>query len=142
MKKTCGTCLSEKDITAFSRKGEGFCSKCKECQKLYHKEWWSRNEERNAKARRKSIREYKKSLAALISSLKDKPCCDCGGRFKPWQMDFDHLGKIPKYMNVSRLATSGVGRRRILEEISKCDLVCANCHRDRTHRRQVKKAGA
>ena len=47
-------------------------------------------------------------------------------------MDFDHIrGK--KLHNVAWLVN--VSERRLLEEIAKCDLVCANCHRIRTARR-------
>ena len=35
-------------------------------------------------------------------------------------------------MHVSAMVTRGVAMEMILEEIAKCDLVCANCHRMRT----------
>lgn len=45
-------------------------------------------------------------------------------------MDFDHqrdktfnIADIGRVMSLSRLE----------EELSKCDVVCANCHRERTH---------
>jgi hypothetical protein len=31
------------------------------------------------------------------------------------------------------------GTRRILDEVAKCDIVCANCHRSRTHRQREQK---
>jgi hypothetical protein len=57
------------------------------------------------------------------------PCLDCGGSFKPCQMDFDHTGATLKKANIAQLVG---GRSDVLvEELSKCHLVCANCHRVR-----------
>jgi hypothetical protein len=63
-----------------------------------------------------------------IDSLKNSPCSDCGSIFKPYQMDFDHIGH--KTWGVSQML--GFSMNRILSEISRCELVCANCHRLRT----------
>lgn len=68
---------------------------------------------------------------------KNKPCTDCGFRYKFWQMDFDHRNPEDKLF-----AISGSGRRdmdRLKAEIAKCDVVCANCHRNRTHRQRRSK---
>jgi hypothetical protein len=50
-------------------------------------------------------------------------------------MDFDHVsGK--KENNVGTMVAHGWNRDRVLAEIAKCDLVCANCHRIRTKKRK------
>jgi hypothetical protein len=48
-------------------------------------------------------------------------------------MDFDHRPGAKKRAVVSDLLNSP----RLLEEALKCDVVCANCHRERTHRRRL-----
>lgn len=66
-----------------------------------------------------------------INALKNRPCIDCGLKYPPECMDFDHVrGK--------KLFTIGERRRQsgLLAEIAKCDLVCANCHRIRTRARR------
>lgn len=65
----------------------------------------------------------------LLARLKGEPCTDCGLTFRPEAMDFDHVRGV-KTANVSDM----VGRptRELLEEIGKCELVCAVCHRVRT----------
>lgn len=69
----------------------------------------------------------------LVNTYKDKPCMDCGNRFPPYVMDFDHVrGK--KISSVSEMCNNRPVAT-ILTEIEKCDLVCANCHRIRTHNR-------
>lgn len=77
---------------------------------------------------------------AFIESLKvGRPCADCGEKFLTICMDFDHVGSS-KQFNVSESVSKGLGKMRILGEISKCELVCSNCHRIRTSvRRNVRK---
>ena len=48
-------------------------------------------------------------------------------------MDYDHRPGTKKKFNVSVIRK---GKAEILKEIEKCDLVCANCHRIRTHNRR------
>jgi hypothetical protein len=65
-----------------------------------------------------------------IQSQKDVPCMDCGIKYPFYVMQFDHVrGK--KMFALS----NGVRKSRevIDEEIAKCDVVCANCHMERTH---------
>jgi len=64
----------------------------------------------------------------VLDELKDStPCLDCGGSFRPCQMDFDHLGS--KVANIARLVAGPSAQ--LEEELRKCHLVCANCHRVR-----------
>lgn len=50
-------------------------------------------------------------------------------------MDFDHRDPGLKSYTVSRMV-GRAGIVRIMAEVAKCDIVCANCHRDRTFRRR------
>jgi hypothetical protein len=56
---------------------------------------------------------------------------DCGGRFNPAAMHWHHIDAATKESNVAA-AASDLSRIRVLQEIAKCELVCANCHADRT----------
>lgn len=78
-----------------------------------------------AAAKRLRMREW-------LKSLKDKPCADCGGVFPPECMDFDHRDRKTKRMSVGLMISQRSSKDAILEEVAKCDLVCANCHRIRT----------
>lgn len=49
-------------------------------------------------------------------------------------MDFDHLGD--KKFGISEALSKNLNIKVILEEIKKCDLLCANCHRARTFLRK------
>jgi len=81
--------------------------------------------------------EYLKKIKQLLRSAKDKPCADCGQRYPYYVMDFDHREGEIKLFNVSSLnGHRRTSRKKLLDEIAKCDVVCANCHRDRTHQRR------
>ena len=56
-------------------------------------------------------------------------CADCGRR-DPVVFEFDHVES--KRAGVAELVRSAAGRGRLLEEIARCEIVCANCHRRRT----------
>jgi hypothetical protein len=71
----------------------------------------------------------RKQYQWVLDYKESHPCKDCGRFYPHYVMDFDHLGN--KVMNVSRMI--GYKRERIEQEIAKCDLVCSNCHRIRTH---------
>ncbi len=75
-----------------------------------------------------------------IQELKDnKICVDCQTRYRYWILQFDHvLGK--KEFNISRIGrTKKISNEELLKEISKCELVCANCHAERSYNRSGKK---
>lgn len=70
---------------------------------------------------------------AELSALKDGPCMDCGNRFPPECMDFDHRPGEGKIKPVGYLFYMP---HKVADEVKKCDLVCANCHRIRTRARR------
>ena len=86
---------------------------------------------RGLERKRASWREQ----ARLLDQLRDRPCADCGLRYAPAAMDFDHRDSSTKRAGVTRMI-GRAGTKRILEEATKCDIVCANCHRLRTFRRR------
>lgn len=74
------------------------------------------------------------ALKTKLDLIKSKPCADCGNQYPPHAMDFDHLPGAVKFGNVGTLV-SRVGAGRVMEEVAKCEVVCAVCHRIRTHSR-------
>jgi hypothetical protein len=69
-----------------------------------------------------------------VDVLKDAPCKDCDQRFPPVAMDFDHLGA--KTRSIATMVSASYKLDLILEEIKKCEIVCACCHRIRTAARK------
>jgi hypothetical protein len=82
--------------------------------------------------RREYQRVYYGRRDTLIRKAKDVPCSDCGVRYPHWIMEFDHVSGV-KIRNVSRMRSWPV--KSILDEIAKCDVVCSNCHANRTWQR-------
>ena len=82
------------------------------------------------KRKRKNERKSRRGRR-LIDSLRDAPCSDCGVKYPPYVMDFDHLSD--KKMNVSKMVM--YSEDVIREEVDKCEVVCSNCHRERTYQR-------
>lgn len=81
--------------------------------------------------------ERNRRVRDLLSRLKDRPCADCGGRFPTVCMDFDHRPGTEKKFSVS--GASSRKHEAIMDEVAKCDVVCANCHRIRTAARNVQR---
>lgn len=82
-----------------------------------------------SKARRK--RERNKVQEYLHDFLLANPCVDCS-ETDPVVLEFDHHGeKLFSMGNISRL---GIPLFRVIAEIAKCHVRCANCHRRKTYR--------
>lgn len=93
-----------------------------------HKEWRELNKEKAYKISRKAL--------ARLEVIKTKnPCMDCGNRFPPECIDFDHRNPNDKVAGVGHMIASRWSWAKIEAEIAKCDIVCANCHRIRTKKR-------
>jgi hypothetical protein len=98
---------------------------CKMCRRAYDSDHWRRT-------RLESVRQHKKrrdGLREWYRELKEgEPCTDCRGVFHHAAMQWDHLPGLAKKRKVSNMVRRGLHRGTILEEIAKCELVCANCH--------------
>jgi hypothetical protein len=83
----------------------------------------------------KAYRTRKRAeLARYVDAIKMKRgCADCGYRGHPAALDFDHLPGTQKRHLVSKYFRS---KPALEDEIAKCDVVCANCHRIRTWNRR------
>lgn len=78
-------------------------------------------------------REYNKKRRlkdlSWLADLKSSLICQKCGENRWWLLDFHHLDPFTKDKSVSDLIKSS-SRERVLEEINKCEVLCANCHRD------------
>ena len=79
---------------------------------------------------RKSRTNRRNANVLIVRKAKDVPCIDCGKRYPPYVMDFDHVNGEKKF-NVGKFGA--LSTERVLAEIAKCEVVCANCHRIRTY---------
>ena len=124
-KKKCSRCGKKREC--YPNRGT-----CKECHRKDMKARSKKHYQKNKPYYLDRNKKLIKGLRALIRELKKKPCADCKVEYPYYVMDFDHRPGEEKVMDVSQIASFG-SKKKILEEISKCDVVCANCHRIRGH---------
>jgi len=84
----------------------------------------SERDRRNADLKRNVVDAFK--LA--------KGCIDCGYKENAAALEFDHLPGFRKNATVASLMYRSL--KVIVEEIKKCEVVCANCHAIRTYNRR------
>lgn len=87
---------------------------------INNKKWYRKQEAR------KWVNDYK---------VKNSVCTDCEISYPPYILDFDHIAD--KSFGISRAIQQGMHLDKIQAEIKKCEIVCANCHRQRTYERQM-----
>ncbi len=85
-------------------------------------------------------RQYKyrinKAPYKYMVEMKNKPCADCHIQYHFSAMDFDHLPKFKKNFGIAQGALNA-SLQEIKAEIAKCEVVCSNCHRVRSWKRNV-----
>jgi hypothetical protein len=131
--KRCGRCGLAKGLEEFHRRGSsGRQAWCKPCRATYDHNYHATTQD--LRLEQKRLRRLE--LVAWHRELKARlPCADCGESFHHAAMHWDHRPGTIKRFDVSHMIKS-YSRRAILDEIAKCDLVCANCHAVRTYTRQ------
>jgi hypothetical protein len=135
---TCTTCKKTYPDSDFYSKGNGKKhSQCKYCKRIAIRKHYQRNKSDYIARAIAYNKKVKKKLTSEINKLKDVPCADCGMKYPHYVMDFDHRPGTHKIANVADLVKS-VCVKRALVEVEKCDIICANCHRIRTHDRKKK----
>jgi hypothetical protein len=92
---------------------------------------------------RPAFKGRRREIKLAVNAMKSVPCADCGGTFHPCAMDFDHRVSVDKSHDIGAMVSGGAALETIIREASKCDVVCANCHRVRTWARgRVKRESA
>jgi hypothetical protein len=82
-------------------------------------------------------KKYDETIRILREMKENKPCTDCGNFFAHYIMEYDHVPERgPKKCSVAAAVGRGPGTLTFINELAKCDLVCANCHATRTWMRK------
>lgn len=107
---------------------DGYQYVCKRCVRQMHATHYLENIDYYKEKAIKHNAEYRlRNLQYIVDYLKQHPCVDCG-ESDPVVLEFDHIGD--KEYDVSKLNHSSF--ETLLEEIAKCEVRCANCHRRKT----------
>jgi hypothetical protein len=86
--------------------------------------------------RRDAWHKRREAQVKLLNEHRARPCADCGQTYPSLLMDFDHRDASRKRYLVSQMP-GRVKLSTLLDEIARCDVVCANCHRVRTYCRRI-----
>lgn len=127
--KKCSSCGVVKAVEDFNwrKKARGLRNgRCRQCMIAYHRRNYRESERRRANGRLQTIRTRQRNTKYVNDYLATHPCVDCG--FSDIRaLDFDHTRD--KTGNISALRFKGVAIKRLQEEMDKCEIRCANCHR-------------
>lgn len=131
--KKCTRCdknLSLDKFKIMNKRTGKISSMCCECKKEYDREYWEKN--KVAKGKLKNEQQKKNRIVKrkyILDFLKKTKCVDCGNSDYR-VLEFDHRNRKTKSFNLADATQYSI--ERIQLEISKCDVVCGNCHTIRT----------
>jgi hypothetical protein len=124
--KKCHKCQKEKhenDFPLNKTKKDGRGYGCLECQREYNKEHYRNNKKyyiTKASKPKKELREWLKNYKVV------RGCKRCG-ETHPACLQFHHIDPEKKEFTISS-SKSLTSMKRLLAEIVKCEVLCANCH--------------
>lgn len=134
--KTCCHCKVSKTLDNFSvykKAPDGLQHRCRDCKKIYAKEWYQKNSIKSRKSIKAWMAKQRLKIIDIVKEfLLNHPCIDCGeGDIRA--LDFDHKDPVLKSFNIGEAITGGKSIDTLLNEMSKCEIRCANCHRIKTY---------
>jgi hypothetical protein len=101
----------------------------------YRKRWSPEQRKRYNKVKRRGARVRCKKRREVVQKYKVlRGCYICGFNKHYSALDFDHINRDTKIKNVSRLVGDTCSWKTVVAEIRKCRVLCANCHRIKTHK--------
>ena len=98
-------------------------------KKAKHAEYSKTHYVQNRQKILKRKTERKKAIAKEFAEYKATLCCTKCGQDHPAALDFHHVKYHSDNKKIFKLVAAGCGWERIIEEVAKCVVLCANCHR-------------
>ncbi len=140
-KRTCSQCKADKPVEDFFLRDKTTGrrhAECKACyterRRIYYTEHYRKYGDQyrqRAKIRREKIKDELQRY--LLEYLSNKCCAKCG-ETDPVVLEFDHINPSEKSFGIARAISDGLAWQKILAEINKCQVLCANCHKKKTAR--------
>jgi hypothetical protein len=132
--RTCHSCGIEKPSTDYVKNRNSKNGRSRKCRECLHQLRVTRGPRTSTKYeyyKGRNNRRRARGREFLRTYLETHPCVDCG-ESDPVVLEFDHVRGV-KENNVTTMCRS-FGNAKILKEIAKCEVRCANCHRRKTKR--------
>ena len=126
--KICYKCNQKKDETLFKKDYRKHCktkysNQCLECCTKVYKIWRTKNKDYyNQKFRERRLARKQRAI-----ELKGGKCTKCQLVVHPAAFDFHHLDPTQKDFDIGLMMSHS--DEHIFQELEKCVLLCANCHR-------------
>ena len=126
--KMCSKCRQEKNLTDFNKNGKRLSSWCKSCTSQHYKD----NKQKHRATMIAWEEKRNKQLRDIAVQRLSKGCVDCGQN-NILTLEFDHReGKSNRDHSIARLMNARCSPERLIEELEKTEVRCANCHRIKT----------
>ena len=136
--RLCGKATKLTQLVKNKRLKYGRDTICKKCDSARLTTLYRNNPTRKNKVLATYKDRRKKRLEFVANIKLASGCVDCGYKEHHAALQFDHIiGE--KIAPLSLMAKQAWSETRILEEIKKCEIVCANCHSIRTYNRAQEK---
>ncbi len=131
--KFCSKCSASKPVEEYNwryeEKGRRH-SFCKECHSAYRRGHYIKNKSKYlAKAKVWNAKQTPCLRKFIVEYLNTHNCVDCGAE-DIRVLDFDH--EQNKYMGIANMIRNCHSLDSVRQEIKKCKVRCANCHRIKT----------
>lgn len=93
-------------------------------QREYKRRWYRENKAKHISY----VRKREEGIDAWFRSYKETLCCEVCGENHPACLEFHHTDPKQKKFSVSA-RRDRPSLEKLKEEIAKCKVLCANCHR-------------
>ena len=128
MNKLCITCSKKKALKEFAinrSKPDGLNWQCRKCQAMYHKVHYEAHKAKYIQ----HAKEYKDQVRAYVDTKKLKCSVRSCGEHHVAALEFHHKDPKQKELSISVMITNGLSVKKVKEEMKKCIVLCANCHK-------------
>ena len=136
----CGKKKTAQDFFYRNKRTNKLHSQCKDCYVVKRRAIWRKHYHKyGSKYRQRAIERNQKLKLNLrrqmLEYLADKSCVRCG--IKDYRvLEFDHLDPSKKSFGIAQGIHGILSWPKLLAEIEKCQILCANCHKIRTAEQQ------
>lgn len=137
--RTCTKCHVEKPESDFFVRDKStgrLHAQCKGCYAVHRKTYYLAHYEKYKESYLKRARQRRRQLKReyqirMLEYLKDKACITCGEN-DIRVLELDHIDPATKLFSISQSVKLGFSWTDVVEELKKCQVLCANCHKRRT----------
>src|SRR2546423_8775991 len=100
----------------------------KEYLRAYGRQYYQRNREHLLQREKEKNQRHVARVGAWLSEFKKQLSCSRCSESHPATLQFHHRDPNEKDFSIGMYRMGKYSRERILREIAKCEVICANCH--------------